>query len=162
MVFDPVVTIAVISLIFSVVSTLANHKIGGRSRVKQLQKEVNDFQKRFEKATKEKDEKELEKLKILEPEVMSKMQEMLILPIKSMVVILPLFFIFIAGIQYLHPSFLITLPFAIHVNEIFALKMFEPSVYGSRGFFIVCSIVFNLAFEALYSNFFEKQNKNKP
>lgn len=156
---DPVIGIAIIALVFSAVSIFANHKIGGRSKVKALQKEVNDFQKKFETATKEKDEKELQHLKIIEPEIMKKMQEMLLLPIKGMVVILPLFFIFVAGIEYLFHGFSIVLPIGIHPAELFALKIFDPATYGSRGFFIFCSIIFNLVFEAVYSNFFEKKPK---
>lgn len=159
--FDPSTTIAILALIFSIVSLAANHKIGGKKRVKELQKEVNDFQKKFEKATKEKDEKELARLKILEPQVMGKMQEMLLLPLKAMVVILPLFFIFIAGVNYFVPSFSIVLPFGIHINEVLSLKVLESSTYGSRGFFIVCSIVFNLLLEALYSKVIAPDKANK-
>ncbi len=159
---DAVIQIALISLVFSAISTVVNHKIGGRSRVKELQKEVNEFQKKFEKAAKEKNEKDLERLKVLEPEVMKKMQEMLFLPLKSMIVILPLFFIFITAVVSFYPEFVIILPFGIHLNEIFSLSVLNNSYYGPRGFFIVVSIVFNLVFEAVYSQFIEKKaNKEK-
>ncbi len=151
--------IVFLSLVFSTVSTFVNHKIGGRQRVKALQKEVNDFQKKFEKATKEKDEKELQGLKNLEPEIMKKMQEMLFLPLKAMVVILPLFFIFITAVVSFFPAFIISLPIGLHTHELFALQVFNESLYGPRGFFIVASIVFNLFFELIYSNLIEKKGK---
>ncbi len=159
--FDSTTTIVIFALIFSIVSLAANHKIGGKKRVKELQKEVNDFQKKFEKATKEKDEKELARLKIIEPQVMKNMQEMLLLPLKAMVVILPLFFIFIAGVKYLVPSFSIMLPFGIHPSELLSFKILEQSTYGVHGFFIVCSIVFNLVIEALYSRVIAPEKPNK-
>ena len=162
---DPILGITLVALVFSAVSIFLNHKVGGRKKVKELQKEVNDFQKNFEKATKEKDEKEIQRLKNIEPEVMKKMQEMLLLPIKSMVIILPLFFIVIAGIEYFFHGFSIVLPIGIHPNEIFALKLLEPSTYGPRGFFIFTSIIFNLVLEFGYSNIVEKMlkaNKEKP
>ena len=80
---DGTLGIALASLLFSAISLVANHKIGGRKRVKELQKEVNDFQKKFEKANKEKDEKEIQRLKNIEPQVMKNMQEMLLLPINN-------------------------------------------------------------------------------
>ncbi|MDP3742671.1 MAG: EMC3/TMCO1 family protein [Candidatus Micrarchaeota archaeon] len=159
--FDPAITIALSAVVFSIVSLFVNHKFGGKKKVKELQKEINEFQKKFEKATKEKDEKELAKLKVIEPQVMKNMQEMLLLPIKAMVIILPLFFIFIAGVQYLVPVFTIILPFGIHPNELLAFKILEQSAYGSRGFFIVCSIVANLVLEVLYSRVIAPDKPNK-
>ncbi|MBI4406457.1 DUF106 domain-containing protein [Candidatus Micrarchaeota archaeon] len=151
--------IAFLSLVFSAISTFVNHKIGGRKRVKALQKEVNDFQKKFEKATREKDEKELQHLKILEPAVMKNMQEMLFLPLKGMLVILPLFFILITAVVSFFPGFVIALPIGLHPDELFALRVFNESLYGPRGFFIVVSIVFNLFFELVYSKLIENKGK---
>ncbi|MFH0712993.1 MAG: EMC3/TMCO1 family protein [Candidatus Micrarchaeota archaeon] len=159
--FDNTILLIVVALVFSIISLVANHKIGNRKRVKQLQKEVNDFQKNFEKANKEKDEKEIQRLKVIEPQVMKNMQEMLLLPIKSMIVILPLFFIFIAGIEAYFHGFSSILPIDIHPNSIFALKVFEPAAYGGRGYFIFFTIIFNLVFELVYSNLIEKKNENK-
>ncbi len=150
---DPIVSISIFSLVFSILSFAVNYKIGNRKKVKQLQKEVNEFQKKFEKATREKDEKELQHLKNLEQETMAKMQEMLLLPLKSMVVILPLFFIFISGIESFHRGFYIVLPLALHPSELLSLNVLHASTYGPRGFFILSSIVFNLIFETILSKF---------
>lgn len=155
------IIIALWSVIFSAVSVYLTHTFGGRSKVKQLQKEVNDFQKEFEKATKEKNEKKLEEMKIREPEMMAKMQEMLFLPLKSMVIILPVFFIFIWLVEQFAPAFTIILPFGIHVNEVLSLNVLNSSTYGPRGFFIVVSIVANLVFDQLYTRLLERNATNK-
>ncbi len=156
---DALIEIALLALVFSIISLFVNHKIGNRKKVKELQKEVNDFQKSFEKATKEKDEKEIQRLKVIEPQVMSKMQDMLILPLKSMVIILVLFFIFMSGVVPFFKAFFIILPFDIHLNQVLALKVLQSAYYGPRGFFILCTIVFNLSFELIYSNLIEKKKK---
>ncbi len=169
---DSTIALASIALLFSIVSIVVNHKVGDRKKVKALQKEVNDFQKAFEKATREHDEKELQRLKNIEPETMKKMQEMLLLPFKGLLFILPIFILLISGVNMFglnippllstwFPTFSITLPIGIHPSELMALKPLEPSTYGSRGFFIFMSIIFNLVFELVYSNLIEKK-QNKP
>jgi len=151
MVSQATLAITLSTLVFSLVSFYLNRKIGGREKVKAIQKEINDFQKSFEKANKEKDEKELARLKLIEPQVMGKMQEMLFLPLKAMIVILPLFLIFIYLIQQFYPGFTIVLPIGIHVQQLLSLNVIHDTTYGSRGFFIVCSIVFNLIFEMVWT-----------
>ncbi len=157
MIDNPPIIIAIIALAFSIISLIVNHKIGGRKKVKQLQKEVNEFQKNFEKATKDKNEKELQHLKLIEPEIMKKMQEMLLLPLKSMVIILVLFFGVMAAVTPAFHAFVITLPFDLHLSSLLALKLTQTAMYGPRGFFILCTIVFNLSLELIYSKFFEKK-----
>lgn len=156
MVSQATLAITLSTLVFSLVSFYLNRKIGGREKVKAIQKEINDFQKSFEKANKEKDEKELARLKLIEPQVMGKMQEMLFLPLKAMIVILPLFLIFIYLIQQFYPGFTIVLPIGIHPQQLLSLNVLHDTTYGSRGFFIVCSIVFNLIFEMVWTKILKR------
>ena len=175
---DTTIIIVTIALLFSIFSIWANHKLGDRKKVKAIQKEVNEFQKKYEKAVKEKDDKEIARLKLIESQVMGKMQEMLLLPLKSMIVILPVFYILIYGINWnflfsfsipaviplLVPNFQILLPVDIHPGVILGFKfgqVFQPANYGQRGFFVVCSIIFNLVLELVYTNLIDKPKLEK-
>jgi len=70
------------------------------------------------------------------------------------------------------PGFTIELPFAIHLHEVFAgftinpLSWFgifgnilQPSIYGARGFFIVCVIFAGIIIELLMTQVIEKKKK---
>ncbi len=68
---------------------------------------------------------------------------MMFLPFKSMIVVLPLFFVFIWLIGGAYPHFTIRLPIALHLNggELFGLNILHDSTYGPRGFFILASVL---------------------
>lgn len=147
------------SLAFSIVTFEAARRFGNRKRQKEIREEVAKFQKEYNKALKEKDEAALKRLQAREKQTSGMMTEMMILPLKSSVIILPLFFIIITLLQQNFPSFTITLPFGLHVNEILSLRILSQSTYGSRGFFIVSSIFWSLLIELVYSRKFEKKHK---
>ena len=149
---DSVVEVAVWSILFSIVSFYINYKWGNRQKVKDIQKEVQDYQKQMAAAVKEKNDAKVKELQSKDREMMEKMQSMMLLPLKTMIIILPLFFIVITLITSTYHDFIVKLPIGIHISEIFALKILQPSLYGPRGYFIVISIISNLLLELIYSN----------
>ncbi len=148
---DAITEITIWSILFSLLSFFINYKWGNRQKVKDIQKEVQDYQKQMAAAVKEKNDAKVKELQNKDREMMEKMQEMMLLPLKTMIIILPLFFIVITLITSTYHDFIIKLPFAIHISEILSLKIFSPSLYGPRGYFIVVSIFANLLLELIYS-----------
>ncbi|MBI5635350.1 DUF106 domain-containing protein [Candidatus Micrarchaeota archaeon] len=172
-VFDAWTVIFFVSLAYVIVSLFLNRMLGARQRLKQLQKLVNDYQKQVTEATKAKDERKLKELSLREKEMMGYTKEMFILPLKSMVVIIPVFFILIGTSGFLginfnglipgaYPDFRTTLPIALHLNEVFSLKILANSVYGSRGFFVVAAIFWGLIVEAVASQVEKRLEKPSP
>lgn len=131
------------AVVFSIATNYVNRRMGITKRRNELQKSVNDFQKRYQEAVKKNDAAQIDRLKDEEKAMMKDMQEMMFLPFKSMIVILPLFFVFIwlAGTYF--PQFTIRLPIALHLNgsELFGLNILHESTYGPRGFFILASVL---------------------
>ncbi len=164
---DPGVELSLYAALFSVFSFEATRRLGNRKRQKEIQKTVNDYQKDLQKAVKSGDEAEIKKLEAREKQVMGLMNEMMLLPFKSMLVILPAFFIVITIITGAYQGFSASLPIGLHTSELFALKILQPSVYGPRGYFILSAVLFGLVIEYVYSNFIEKkklaaQNGSQP
>ncbi len=155
--------------VFSLVSSLINHKMGIKKRTKEIQDEIKKFQDEFKKATEKKDDAAIKKLKPREEQVMSQMQEMMLLPWKSMVFVMPLFFILIGEpflTQYpgilmeAFKDFVIFLPFDLHLNAVFSLQVLREAAYGPKGFFIVSTIFFSLVYAQLeprVEKFFSKK-----
>ncbi|MCL5011472.1 MAG: EMC3/TMCO1 family protein [Candidatus Marsarchaeota archaeon] len=138
-----------VSVVFAFISFFINSKLE-RKKARSIQKEVQAFQKKLMDATKKNDEAELKKLEAEQKQMMGKMQEMLLLPFKPLIVILPIFFIVIALIESYFAGFLIQLPIALHLNEIFSLHILQSSIYGPRGFFILTAAVVALILEMIY------------
>ncbi len=171
--FDASIVIALASLVYVIVSLFLNRMLGARQRLKQLQKLVNDYQKQVTDATKNKDERKLKELSLREKEMMGYTKEMFILPLKSMVIIIPVFFILIGTSGFLginfnglipdaYPDFRITLPIALHLNEVFSLKILANSVYGPRGYFVVIAIFWGLIVELIASQIEKRLEKPSP
>lgn len=151
--------IAFISFLFAILSFIANKTLGQRDKVKQIQKEVKDFQNEFQKAAKENDTKKLDQLKEREKDINGKMMQMVMLPWKASIVVLPVVWIVISFVlPALFQGFIIVLPFDIHLHALlswtFYANIFQPASYGTTGFFIVCAIFFGLIIEGLASKIF--------
>ena len=154
---DDTAAIMLWALVFSIISFESARRLGNRKRQKEIKAEIDAFQKEMNKAMKEKDEAAIKRLEVRQKQVTDMMTEMMMLPMKSMIVAIPLFLIVISLIQQNFTSFVITLPFGIHINEITSLRILSPSVYGPRGFFIVSSIFWGMVVEMVYSKKFEKK-----
>ncbi|MEM4254896.1 MAG: EMC3/TMCO1 family protein [Candidatus Norongarragalinales archaeon] len=146
------IEIAFVSLLFSIAAFAANKTLGQRDKVKELQKETQAYQKEMQKAVLAKDEKKIEELQKREKEVNEKMMQMLMLPWKASIVMLPIAWILISFVlPFFYKGFVILLPFDIHLGALlswtFYTNVFRTAAYGTTGFFIVCSIVFGLLLE---------------
>lgn len=158
---DATVEIAVWAVLFSILSFYINYRWGNREKVKQIQKEVQTYQKKMADAVKSKDDKKVQELQNQDREMMEKMQQMMLMPLKTMIIILPLFLIVITIIASTYPGFVIQLPVGLHIEEILSLKILQSSLYGPRGYFIVVSIVANLILEVIYSQTIGKDKTPK-
>ena len=148
---------------FATVSAAVNHTIGDRKRLKEAQKKMNEFQKEYKEAVQKKDEKKLKELEARDKEIMQLTKDMLILPFKATIVILPLFFIAVWLVGNAFPAFTIKLPIALHVNEILSLNILRESTYGVRGYFIISAAVASILVEALWSQAEKiREKKNTP
>jgi len=147
------------ALAFSLIAFEAARRLGNRKRQVEIREEVNRFQKEYARAVKEGDEAELKRLQARQKQVTGLMTEMMILPMKSMIVIIPVFFIFTTLVQQNFQSLTVTLPFGLHLNEILSWppRILSPSVYGPRGFFILSSILWGIVTEIIYSKKTEKK-----
>ncbi|HLC47446.1 MAG TPA: EMC3/TMCO1 family protein [Candidatus Norongarragalinales archaeon] len=138
---------------FSVLTSYISRKTGIRQKTDHIQKSMKEYQKEYNEALKKDDKKRIEELKAREPEVMKMMNEMMFLPFKNMIFVIPLFIgvMWVLGIYF--NGFLIELPIALHLNgnELLGLNIFHSSQYGSRGFFILSSVVAGLVIEQVWS-----------
>ncbi|MFA6048959.1 MAG: EMC3/TMCO1 family protein [Candidatus Micrarchaeia archaeon] len=143
---------------FSIVSQLLNIKMGIKKRTKEIQDEIKGFQEEFKKASEKNDEVALKKLKAREEQVMGMMQEMMLLPWKSMIFVMPMFFLLIGEPFLTHyPGFLmeafkgfvIFLPFDLHVDAVFSLQIIREAAYGPKGFFIVSTLFTGMLYSVL-------------
>jgi uncharacterized membrane protein (DUF106 family) len=144
--FDPVVEIVGLALVFSLVSAYLNNLFGIRKRMREIQEEFKAYQKELSEATKSRDEAKIKKLSDKSARLNSLMMEMTILPWKSLVFALPLFFLFTGDpwlthygglIPLSYRGFSILLPFDLHPAAVYSLQFLHSSVYGPKGFFIV-------------------------
>lgn len=163
--------IALCSLVYIYTARVVNFKWGGRDKIKKYQQEIKDYQNELLAASKRNDEKELERIRLRESEMNAKMGDMMMLPFKSMFVILPLFFVF-TGITLLgfnfpgivpgfFPDFATTLPIELHpigFNLLdlgsygnFITHIPTTGQYGPRGFFITAGIFIGILLEAVMS-----------
>lgn len=145
-----VLEISLISAAFAVVAAVINRKLGNRKRLNEIQREMKDYQRELKQATERRDEAALKNLKARETQVMAMTKEMLFLPFKPMIVVLPLFFIALWALGAAFPAFSIQLPVALHWNELLSLQILRPSTYGVRGFFIVVAILAGIVIEIVF------------
>lgn len=137
--------ITAMALVYSVVSMVLQYTLGNRRRVQQIQKDMQDLQKEFQKAVKDGDEKELKRLDEKQKHMTGLMFESMKYQFKPMLVILPSFIILFGGFGFegvlplVYPTYSIQLPIALHLSgsELLGLNILHDSVYGVRGFFLV-------------------------
>jgi len=148
---DSGLAISLSSLVFSCISFFANSKFGKRARLKEIQKIVKDYQDQLKEATKMNNEKKLKELQVRESEVLSLTQEMLVLPFRSMIIVLPLFFGALWLVPPQFPSYTITLPFSIPIPDLAHFSLNWRASFGPRGAFILWAFVFGMLIEMIMS-----------
>ncbi len=155
---DPTFAIMAFAAAFAVISLAINHYLGIRKRTKEIQAEMKKFQDEFKKAAEKKDEAAMKRLEPQQEQTMKLMQEMMFLPWKSMIFVLPIFFILIGEPFIFHthgllldwyPQFVIFLPFDLHFDAIFSFNIIKEGAYGPKGFFILSTVLFSLIFSSL-------------
>lgn len=147
--------IFVTAVLFSALTSYISRKTGIKQKTDHIQKTMKEYQKEYSEALKKDDKHRIEQLKAREPEVMKMMNEMMFLPFKNMIFVIPLFIGFMFVLESAFHGFLIELPIALHLNgnELLGLNIFHNSQYGPRGFFILSSIISGLAIEQIWSKF---------
>lgn len=162
-----------LSLVVALLFFAVNRTLGNRRRVKEIQARMSEIQKEFKKMAESKDERELKKMEAKQGEMTDLMMESMKLSFKPLLVSLPLLFILFGfsflGLSYggvlnqFFPDFSITLPIALHLtgDELFGLNVLKNSVYGSRGFFILCLFVLGLLLEIVGGKLVDGPQKPK-
>jgi uncharacterized membrane protein (DUF106 family) len=144
--FDPVIEIFAISVLFSIVNTVLTRKMGVRKRMNEIQAYFKAYQDKYAAAIKSKDEKKIAAIADEAKKTNDLMMEMMLMPWKTMIFALPLFFIFTGDPWFTHyagivpsvfPDFAIVLPFDLHTAAVYSLNIFKEASYGARGYFIV-------------------------
>lgn len=174
MALDAAIAIFLITLVYVSITLFLNKKWGGRDRIKEIQAFMKEYQDEYAAAVKSNDEAALKRLQAREKEVNGMMGEMFILPLRSMVIVLPVFFLFIGTngflgihftglVQTYYPYYSIILPFNIHLNAVlswsFVGNILNSATYGPRGYFIVCAIFWGMALEAIVSRYIDPKKK---
>ena len=167
--------IAAVAVGYAAASIVIGNKWGGRKRLKVIQKDMKDYQTEVAAATKANDEKKMKQLQLREKEMTGIMTEMMWLPWKSAIFILPIFFLLVGtgGLLGIHfqgiipPAFAgfeSQLPFELHISALFSgvsinplswpnllFNIARPGVYGPKGFFIAMVIIAGIVLEAVVS-----------
>lgn len=155
------ITLFAIAALYAVFTVFINRTFGERKKLKKIQDDMKAFQKEYQDAIKKNDQARIKQLEVREKEFAGMMKDMMLLPFKSLIIILPTFLVLIWLLTGWFPHFTIQLPISLHINEIFALKILNPSVYGTRGYFILSAAFIGLILEAIL-NLIEKIRKKGP
>lgn len=151
-------TIGVIlfAIAFAFFSYYLNKKIGHKDEVKEIQKSVNDYQKELKDAYARKDDAKIKELTAREKEVTDSMKKMMFLPMKSLVIILPLYMaLFYWVLPNLFPNFIIAnMPFSLPSS----IAVWQPwkDWLGVRGLFIYSTVFAGLFIEVVFTKIEKK------
>lgn len=148
---EPGIVIAACSLLFSMLTFEVNRRFGKRARLKEIQRTVQEYQNEMKEATKRKDDKKLKELAARESEMLSLTQEMMALPFRSMVIVIPLFFGALWLVPPNFPGYVLNTPFPLPVPNLGNFSLAWRSVFGPRGAFILWSVVFGMLIETIVS-----------
>jgi uncharacterized membrane protein (DUF106 family) len=167
---EPWIEILLFAAAFSLLNTYLTRAMGIRKRMNHIQEEFKAYQEKYLAAVKAKDERKLEALAAESKRTNDLMMEMMIMPWKTLVFALPLFFLFTgdpwlthyAGIiPSTYPAFATVLPFDLHPAAVYSLNILRSASYGPRGYFIVCLIFAGLLVSLLEQNYDRKGKAQK-
>jgi len=160
---ETTVGIIAFAVAYAFLAYFLNKKIGRRDEVKELQKKVNEYQKELKDAYSRKDEAKIKELNAREKEMMDSMKQMTLLPLRTMVIILPLWFvIFYFILPTLFPNYILSnMPFSLPSS----IAFWQPwkNWLGARGLFIYATVFAGLFVELVFARIekkiFQKQQK---
>lgn len=147
------IEIILLALAFSILSFYVNKKFGKRDRLKEIQREVNDYNKKLREATLKKDEEALKKLQQDEPRIMELTKEMLFLPFRSILIMGPIFLIIFSVLPMLFPNYLVKTPIPL-LGSIWPITFRD--VFGVKGLFLYSLLLFGIVIE-LIASYHEKK-----
>lgn len=157
---EETVFILLFAILFSFISVQIQKRWGNRARIKEIQKTVKDYQKELREATKNKDEARVKELSKKEGEILALSQEMLFLPWKSMIIILPVWYVLSTVIlPAILPHFMVTLGFSVPkgFGNILAGEVFKWGDYlGARGLFVYFTVISGMVMELVTTKLEEK------
>ncbi len=120
-------------------------ELAGRKRLVEIQNQINQYNKEYMQAIKEKNDKKVKEIEEKMKDVPKLMLEMLTINLKSTLFVLPIIILVPYAIKNIFPYFTITLPFAIPVVKFNNFSFEMRNVFGSYGWFwisfIICGIL---------------------
>ena len=167
---EPWIEILLVGLLFSLLNTYLTRRMGIRKRMNEIQAEFKKYQDAYSAAIKAKDERKIEALAADSKRTNDMMMEMMVMPWKTMIFALPLFFLFTGDPWFTHytglipsayPAFATILPFDIHAKAVYSLNILKSASYGARGYFIVCLIFAGLVVSMIEQNYDKKKKAQK-
>jgi uncharacterized membrane protein (DUF106 family) len=139
------VEIMVLATVFAFVSYYLSKTLGKRDEVRASQKRFNDHVKEMQAAMKRNDEAKLKELQKKDEELNKEMMKTMFLPFRSMIVILPLYYVlwnFLLPAWF--PDYSVRLPFSLPGRmDFWSADAWRPW-FGARGFFIWSTVVAGL------------------
>lgn len=135
----------ILAVAFAFVSYALNKTLGKRDEVRASQKRFNDHMKEMQEALKRNDEAKLKELQKKDKELNEEMMKTMFLPFRSMLVILPLYFVLWNYVlPALFPKYVVTLPFSLPGRmDVWNASAWRPT-FGARGFFIWSTVLAGL------------------
>ncbi len=145
-----IIILIVIAFFYMCFSLFINRKIGKRKETMIIQHKMNLINKELRQAMKDKNDVRIKEAEAKQKEIMPLMTKVMFNSFKPMIVIIPIYMALIWGITSIIPVFSIDLGFGI--------PMFHPGVvYGTRGFFVLMTIIIGLPLGFIISSIEKKQ-----
>ena len=107
--------VSAIGIAYSLISIIITKRFGNRERVKEIQKEVNEINKRYTDALKRGDKAEVARTQAEQARLPGLLKDSMILQFKPLVLLLPFLLVLPAVARMLFPDFVITLSFDIPI-----------------------------------------------
>ncbi|MCK4714397.1 MAG: DUF106 domain-containing protein [Candidatus Aenigmarchaeota archaeon] len=107
--------ISAIGITYSMISIMITRRFGNRSRIKGIQKQINETTKEYNEAMKRGDEAEMKRLGPEQAKMPGLLKESLILQFKPLIFLLPFLFVLPNVARTLFPEFVIQLSFDVPV-----------------------------------------------
>jgi uncharacterized membrane protein (DUF106 family) len=156
--------ITITAIVYSVISIHIAKTIGNRTKLKQIQEEINKINKKMQEMHKmsEKEKAEFQKEQDKLPALLS---ESMVLNFKPLLISLPIFFVLSYLVRTYFPSFHIQLSFSIPTFPYYWLLLrFDNfpnwrNEFGSLGWFILTLLVSSLISQAVIQQIEKRRKK---